>query len=149
MRRTPLINRMKELESQGSSCAGCAGNCCTYEANSMMATPLEAREILNHIEKTEELKKKIQDTVTRFRLDQSSGNGRRSFIRRTYTCPFFNHQELGCPLPREIKPLGCLAFNSHHPTEKAGQHCYSEKEFLSYEEEKTYLPIALLDLWDN
>lgn len=140
----------------------------------MMITPLEAIEIHQHLKEnnllTEELKNKMKATVVEFRLDQQLGNGRRSFIRRTYTCPFFNHQELGCPLPREVKPYGCLAFNAHHPTDKAGAHCYSEKTLLEKREaafpeetrlndklrsehglywEKLPLPLALLEIWDN
>ncbi len=140
----------------------------------MMVTPLEAIELLSYLEvrgfRTQELKEKCQDTINKFRLDHPGGNGRRAFIRRTYTCPFFNHQELGCPLPRDIKPYGCLAFNAHHAELKAGEHCYSEKELLIKREkdhpeeiqmneelrreleifwEKTPLPLALVELWER
>ena len=141
----------------------------------MMTTPLEAAEILLYLKSThaqnEELKEKLKGTISRFRLDHPSGNGRRSFVRKSYTCPFFNHQELGCPLPREVKPYGCLAFNSHHSEKKAGEFCYSEKKLLedreaqniSFEDlvnqklreklnlfwEKTPLPLALLEIWDK
>ncbi|HXH75016.1 MAG TPA: hypothetical protein VNJ08_08625 [Bacteriovoracaceae bacterium] len=172
MRRKELIQRMEELEGQGLGCSGCQGNCCTYEANSMMVTPLEALELQQYLRKenalTPEFKEKCLETVKKFRLDQG-GNGRRSFIRRTYTCPFFNHKELGCPLPREVKPYGCLAFNAHDAELKAGEHCFSEKELLLkrdqdhvWEErknqslrikfklnwEKSPLPLALLDIWE-
>lgn len=174
MRRDNIIKRMLELESQGKSCVGCAGTCCTYEANSMMVTPLEAVELLQHLKSSgqldDEFKEKCRETVKRYRLDHPAGNGRRSFLRRTYTCPFFNHKELGCPLPREVKPYGCLAFNAHHPELKAGEHCYSETELLEEREkanlaevelnrelhkkfnlvwEKTPLPLGLLELWDS
>jgi Fe-S-cluster containining protein len=173
MSRKELIQRMKELESLGFNCSGCQGNCCTYEANSMMVTPIEALELKLYLDQTgvlsTQLKEKCQQTVQKYRLDHQSGNGRRSFIRRSYTCPFFNHQALGCPLPPKIKPYGCLAFNSHHSELKAGSHCYSEKELLIEREkvnawevqlneklrekfgiiwEKTSLPLALLELWD-
>lgn len=139
----------------------------------MMVTPIEAYDILVYLKHnnlmTSELKEKFQSTVTKYRLDGVIGNGRRSFIRRTYTCPFFNHHELGCPLPREVKPYGCLAFNSHHQELKAGEHCFPEKEVLAEREnsntsennlneklktefkiywEKLPLPVALLDIWD-
>ena len=174
LRRKVLIERMQELEASGSSCSGCQGTCCTYEANSMMTTPLETLELLLYLKSTaqqnHELKEKLQETVKKYRLDFSSGNGRRSFIRRTYTCPFFNHRELGCPLPREIKPYGCLAFNSHHPELKAQEHCYSETPLLRQREEQSLgekelnqkiksryqltweklpLPLALLECWDK
>jgi Fe-S-cluster containining protein len=174
-RRENLLARMQELESQGQSCIGCAGNCCTYEGNSMMITPWEAAELKLYLESqgafTPELKSRLQGTVTKFRLDAFTGNGRRSFIRRSYTCPLFNHKELGCPLPREVKPYGCLAFNSHHEQMKASELCYSEKSLLEAREneylewelsvneklrikfqlywEKISLPQALLDIWDK
>jgi hypothetical protein len=171
--RKELITRMIELEQEELSCKGCAGNCCTFEANSMMITPLEAFEILIYLEnsgkKTEELKVKLEKNIKLYRLDQLAGNGKRSFIRRTYTCPFFMESELGCPLPREIKPYGCLAFNSHHPQLKASEHCFSEKTLLEKIElneevksknqkissrlnldwEKQPIPVALLLLWDH
>jgi Fe-S-cluster containining protein len=173
-RRELLIEDMRRAEAAGFDCRGCAGVCCTYEANSMMITPLEAMELFiylsNHGKNTPELKTRLQENVTKYRLDSGLGNGKRSFLRRSYTCPFFNHQELGCPLPPEVKPFGCLAFNSHHQTEKASEHCYSEKVLLEKREqlfsqenaknrflrekyqlywEKLSIPMALLDLWDK
>ena len=172
-RRQILIDRMESLEAQGFGCKGCSGTCCTYEANSMMVTPLEAFELLHYLKNNnlldESLKNKISGTVTQYRLDHQFGNGKRSYLRRTYTCPFFNHQELGCPLPRDIKPYGCLAFNAHHETEKAGVHCHSEPVLLMKREEvdsneealnsqlkekfkllwdKSPLPSALINIWD-
>jgi Fe-S-cluster containining protein len=173
-RRQLIIDRMNELESQGFHCQGCAGNCCTFEANSMMITPLEAIELLSYLREeklaNDELKAKCQDTIRKFRLDQMLSTGRGSLLRRTYTCPFFGHSELGCPLPRSVKPFGCLAFNAHHADEKAGGHCYSETEVLIKREklhpeeddlnkkyqatlklswEKAPIPVALLDIWDK
>jgi Fe-S-cluster containining protein len=173
-RRKILIERMDELEGLGFSCRGCAGTCCTYEANSMMVTPIEALELVTYLKKNnsfdESLKNKCIETIAKFRLDQQLGNGKKSFLRRTYTCPFFNHQELGCPLPREVKPYGCLAFNSHHPELKAGAECFSEKEILEAREkaiideekenqeikkkyslywDKTPLPLALMDFFNE
>ena len=171
--RNLLIKRMQQLQNQGYSCVGCQGTCCTFEANSMMVTPLEAFELLHylktHHEHTNELKHKLLETITKYRLDHQFGNGKRSYLRRTYTCPFFNHQELGCPLPLEVKPYGCLAFNAHHAEEKASSHCFSEIKLLEEREksqtreqnknawlkdrykliwEKSPLPTALLDIWD-
>jgi hypothetical protein len=173
-RRSNLIQRMDELESKGLGCQGCSGNCCTFEANSMMITPLETFELITYLHNAEllndDLKKKLQDTVIKYRLNNLSGNGKKSFIRRTYTCPFFAEKELGCPLPREIKPYGCLAFNSHHASLKASEHCFSEQELLSDREEnnqedqlinqrlkeklnlfwdKEPIPVALLELWEK
>lgn len=174
-RRQIIIQRMQELEQQQFDCKNCSGTCCTYESNSMMITPLEAVELITYLRSqkmnTEELKQKCSETVKQYRLDHQTGNGRRSYLRRTYTCPFFGHQELGCPLPREVKPYGCLAFNAHHAELKASEFCYSEKNILEkrekdhgeYEEklnktlqeklnlywEKSPIPLALLELWDK
>ena len=171
-RRRNIIERMDQLESSGKDCKGCAGTCCTYEANSMMVTPIEAVELAEYLKSSnlfdDELKLRLEESVVKYRLSHPIGNGRRTFLRRTYTCPFFNHKELGCPLPREVKPYGCLAFNSHHEEEKAGEHCYSEKAVLEKREsenqneaelneelklkhslywDKTPLPLALLDFY--
>jgi hypothetical protein len=172
-RRQILIDRMVELDQSGQNCKGCQGTCCTYEANSMMVTPVEGFELFMYLKQNgqfdQELKARLEDTVRTYRLDQSLGNGKKSFLRRTYTCPFFNHKELGCPLPVEVKPFGCLAFNAHHETEKAGEYCFSEKEILEKREsdfqaaelkeneelkkkyqlywDKIPLPLALLDFF--
>lgn len=140
-----------------------------------MTTPLETSEILIWLQSTNQktnlLKEKLQETIKKYRLDQLVGYSRKSFLRRTYTCPFFNHSELGCPLPVEIKPYGCLAFNSHHLLIKASsKHCYSEKDLLLAREaehqefetqvntylknkfgiwwDKLPLPYALIELWN-
>lgn len=171
-RRQNIILRNEELEKSGMGCIGCAGTCCTYEANSMMVTPVEAFELYNYLKDSgqfnEELKTRLTDTVSKYRLDHGLGNGKRSYLRRTYTCPFFNHKELGCPIPREVKPFGCIAFNSHDVEKKAGEHCYSEKNILEDRElidseehklneelkkkyslywDKVPMPVALLDFF--
>ncbi len=168
-RRQTLIEKMNTAEAQGISCMGCKGTCCTYEANSIMVTPLEALELVHYLREhgwmNEELRTECEETVRNYRLDHAPGNGKRSFLRKTYTCPFFGFKELGCPLPREVKPYGCLAFNTHHKELKAGEHCYSDKELLeklvfdkkneelkkkySLSWDKSPLPNALLDLWNT
>lgn len=173
-RREILLNRMNVLESQGMGCVGCPGTCCTFEANSMLITPLEANELFNYLKEenllTSELKSKLQACVTQYRLEPKYINSKRSYLRKTYTCPFFNHHELGCPLPREIKPYGCLAFDSHHVELKASEHCYSETEILEKREllhpeekemnlrlisefnlqwEKSPIPNALIEFWEK
>jgi Fe-S-cluster containining protein len=174
LRRKILIDRMQELEGQGFGCQGCQGNCCTFEANSMMVTPLEALDLMRYLSEqqrlTPALKEQCQQTITKYRLGLGLGNGKRSFLRRTYTCPFFNHTELGCPLPREVKPYGCLAFNAHDSQQKAADQCFSElaglearEQSLASESElnqqirlryqlawdKITIPEALLALWDQ
>ena len=173
LRRKVIIDRMNELESSGKDCKGCSGTCCTYEANSMMVTPIEAVELVDYLKSKNlfdnELKSRLLVTVSKYRLDQAVGDGKRSFLRRTYTCPFFNHKELGCPLPREVKPFGCLAFNAHDLEKKAGEFCFSEEKVLLAREaasldeaalnqkiktenslywDKTPLPLALLAFFE-
>ena len=173
LRRKVIIERMDELESSGKDCKGCSGTCCTYEANSMMITPIEAVELVDYLKANNlfdnELKSRLLETVSKYRLDQAVGDGKRSFLRRTYTCPFFNHKELGCPLPREVKPFGCLAFNAHDAEKKAGEFCFSEEKVLEAREaasldeaalnqkiktenslywDKTPLPLALLAFFE-
>ena len=173
LRRKVIIDRMNELESSGKDCKGCSGTCCTYEANSMMVTPIEALELVDYLKAKNlfdnELKSRLLVTVSKYRLDQAVGDGKRSFLRRTYTCPFFNHKELGCPLPREVKPFGCLAFNAHDLEKKAGEFCFSEEKVLLAREaasldeaalnqkiktenslywDKTPLPLALLAFFE-
>jgi hypothetical protein len=173
-RRELLIDHMNDLESRGMGCIGCKGTCCTYEANSMLLTPLEAFELMNYLSqnnlKSDELKQKLEDAVKTYRLEPKYEGSKRSYLRKTYTCPFFGHVELGCPLPREIKPYGCLAFDSHHVELKASEHCYSETEVLEKREEKhpeekklnadlkikfnllwekSPIPNALLELWEK
>ncbi len=173
LRRKVIIDRMNELESSGKDCKGCSGTCCTYEANSMMVTPIEAVELVDYLKAKNlfdnELKSRLLVTVSKYRLDQAVGDGKRSFLRRTYTCPFFNHKELGCPLPREVKPFGCLAFNAHDLEKKAGEFCFSEEKVLLAREaasldeaalnqkiktenslywDKTPLPLALLAFFE-
>jgi Fe-S-cluster containining protein len=171
-RRQLLLARNLELEAQGKDCAGCAGTCCTFESNSMMITPLETMDLLEYLQQagrlTAELKARLQESVERFRLDYPMATGRGTFLRRTYTCPFFQHQELGCSIPREAKPYGCLGFTNHHLTERASQHCHAEPDLLEKRElhssgedqknvelrrhfeldwEKKPIPLALLELW--
>lgn len=155
-------------------CRGCQGGCCTFEANSMMLTPLEALEIMTYLQNKNllnpDLRIRLQNTAKTYRLEPKYLNSRRSYLRKTYTCPFFAQTELGCPLPREVKPYGCLAFDSHHPSLKADSNCYSEKDLLIKREAlhpeeahmnneiredfkldwvKSPLPNALLDLWEK
>lgn len=139
----------------------------------MMVTPIEAYDLYLYLKHAgqfnSELKTRLKETVSKFRLDHGLGNGKRSFLRRTYTCPFFNHGELGCPIPREHKPYGCIAFNSHHVANKADENCFSEIKMLEEREkldsqeitlneeiklkyalfwDKVPMPVALLDFFN-
>lgn len=168
-----LIRRMKELEALRLDCRNCQGTCCTFEANSMLLTPLEAMDLYQYLKSndllTKNLKHKLQEAVTTYRLEPKFFNSR-SYLRKSYTCPFFNHGELGCPLPLEVKPFGCLAFNSHDQLKKASSECFSETDLLEKREndnaheaklndemrselnlfwEKAPIPNAVLELWDK
>ena len=124
----------------------------------MMITPLETEDIMTYLKAagrfTEELKVRLAETVKRFRLDvPPPGNGRRGFLRRTYDCPFFEGKNLGCSLPREVKPYGCLGFNPTTSNESEGVSCNSNQTLLAKREDlfpeatldKLPLPVALLN----
>ena len=173
-RRELLISRMSELEGETLSCKNCPGTCCTFEANSMLITPLEALELINYLKNKnllhDELKRRLHEVIIQYRLEPKFDNIKRSYLRKTYTCPFFSHNEFGCPLPKEVKPYGCLAFNAHHKELKASEFCYSESDLLTKREilhpeeqtlndkiktqlnlfwEKSPIPNAILEIWDK
>ncbi len=137
-RRSHLLERMSSLDSSKVNCSNCAGKCCTMMANSMMITPIEAVDLRSYLyEKwmwTDELKEKLKECVKDFRLDENLNLGRGRTFRRTYTCPFYMNQFPGCPLPAEVKPYGCLAFNPTIGTPKDGEGCTSDRELLEKRE---------------
>ena len=140
-RRAQLILAMSKLESADVHCKNCTGVCCTYVANSMQITPLEALEIIEGLNLTpdsaQELKTKLQQTVKDFRLDHELLTGKRgiSTIRKTYTCPFFTPGPTGCGLSRKIKPYGCLAFNPKKANDN-GSDCASVTSLLEEREQE-------------
>ncbi|CAM2066147.1 hypothetical protein SCOR_12265 [Sulfidibacter corallicola] len=175
-RRQVLIDRMAHLEHEGLHCFSCSGVCCTFVANSMQTTPLETVEIIRYLKRAgrldAELIERLRETVRRYRLDAPSpGDGRRHFVRRTYTCPFFMGQARGCSLSRTIKPYGCLGFNPHRPDQTEGGDCASDTTALTLREarsaeletahnqwlrarleldwEKKPMPVALLDILER
>ncbi|MDA3873516.1 MAG: hypothetical protein PF795_06115, partial [Kiritimatiellae bacterium] len=133
-RRAALLAAMREQADQGSHCGSCSGVCCTFLANSMQITPLEARDMRDSLMQqgrwTRELFEQLADTVTRFRLDRELGDGRRSLLRRTYTCPFYQSGPTGCSISPTHKPYGCLAFNPRKPDLTAGGDCASSPNLL-------------------
>ena len=164
---------MKRLEGNSVSCRQCAGTCCTFVANSMKITPSEALDIYSYLSANErwtlELKEHLQGTIDRFRLEADFSNGRKDFLRKTYTCPFFSGGKLGCGLPVDVKPYGCLGFNPKKPEIREGGACESDQgilerhhnEVTSYDQsvsdllfkehqvwwDKLYLPVALIELF--
>ena len=158
--RQILLDEMDALNARGVNCFACPGHCCTSVANSMMVTPYETQTIVTYLKEagrwTDELKAALRETVRRFRLDvPMPGNGKRGYLRRTYDCTFFAGKSLGCTLPREIKPYGCLGFNPTLPGEAEGKSCKSDQCLLQRREdaapdnsgEKLPLPVALLQSW--
>jgi hypothetical protein len=157
-RRKILIENMKNLKTLGIDCQLCPGHCCTFERNSMQVTQIEAEDILTYLKEkklwSEDLKNKIKQCIKDFRLDQYlPSNGKKSFLRRTYTCPFFEGKNEGCSLPNDIKPYGCLGYNAQEKNEISGLSCRSDQKILEEREkfvvsfgEKKSLPIALMEL---
>jgi hypothetical protein len=101
----------------------------------MLVTPDEASALIANLQQknllTPELKQICQQTIERFALDRPiPGTGQRSLLRRRYTCPLFQHKNLGCPLDPEAKPFGCLAFNPRVAGETEGKSCSSDKKLL-------------------
>lgn len=118
----------------------CRGRCCTFEANSVQITPLETLEIYRSLEESnrwnEELKKRLEQTIKDYRLDYDIPTTRGLSLRKTYTCPFFNHGPKGCSLDREIKPYGCLGFNPLKEGNLNGENCGQNNALLEKREQK-------------
>lgn len=172
-RRRFLLEDMSQLETRGISCLGCSGVCCTEMANSMMVTPIEMVDLYSYLKKNSpsliDLKEKMQQTNLKYKLDiLPPGIKKKSQFRRTYTCPFFLGSEFGCPLPRDIKPYGCLGFNRQKKEADIDQDCWSKKEILETQAlanneaplnewikqelaldwDKEYLPLAVIKFID-
>ena len=142
-RRLDLINEMKNLEGKTIHCFTCPGTCCTSQANSMQITPIEALEILASLQSDEwtpmerlDFIKRMEQNISDYRLNVEIYTGKKntSALRKTYTCPFFNHGSLGCGLSRAAKPYGCLGFNPK-ASDDNGKTCASNSELLSTREE--------------
>jgi len=160
---------MDNLSSGGADCSGCSGLCCTYQKNSMKVTPLEAFELVYYLFKENRLNQdlihKLEANIKSYRLNNDIGDGSRSFLRRNYTCPFFEGIEYGCTIEPASKPYGCLAFNLKGK-EKEGIDCSSEISILEKIEDeanrkeenlkiqgllkldwqKAYIPIGIRDV---
>lgn len=115
VRRTALLNIMNDLKEQSINCFQCKGVCCTFEANSMMITPLESLELYLYLCEqkrwNESLVALLNQIITRYRLDVELQTHKQQIMRKTYTCPFYNEGPKGCSISRKIKPYGCLGFN--------------------------------------
>jgi hypothetical protein len=170
-RRSLLLANMQELKSQGISCRACVGTCCTSAANSMQITAEEAQDIWWFLHDSQQLNSeligKLHETVGQYRLDRPvPGDGVRTFIRRTYTCPVYDGDSGWCQLPPTVKPYGCLAFNPKKAGNVAGEFCGSSQQLLdeqatlnrgiepqaggtlsvSLEQDRLSIPLALLSI---
>ncbi|RPJ69311.1 MAG: hypothetical protein EHM20_16540 [Alphaproteobacteria bacterium] len=139
VRRSVLINEMAGLTNQKIHCFNCSGTCCTFSANSMKITPIEAFEILISLEVTKdnlsEIKTNLQKNIQDYRLDFEISLGRKnnSILRKTYTCPFFVAGSKGCTIKKDLKPYGCLGFNPRIENDNGGQ-CLSNVDLLEERE---------------
>ena len=136
-RRANLRAHMRAVNETGHTCAACTGVCCTFVANSMRITPVEALDMKTRLEAegrwTPELFAGLQETVERYRLDRETGDGRRT-LRKTYTCPFYTPGPRGCSIHPDHKPYGCLAFNAKRPGVTEGGDCASSVKELENRE---------------
>jgi hypothetical protein len=174
-RRELLSAQMYANEKAGKDCMSCTGRCCTFEANSMQMTSLEALEAMALLEErgllNEEVKKRLQDCIDEFRLDQYIQIASGEFFRKSYTCPFFFYPSFGCGLGVDSKPYGCIAFNPCEGGQKDGGNCKSdldiqEKRNEIFEESedrgnqmlfkekgisilKEPIPVKLLEFWNK
>lgn len=163
IRRKKLCDKMEELSEKKIHCYNCNGTCCTMSANSMQITPLEAFEMILSLEVTYEnvgeLKNKLKKNIQDYRLDHEIFLGKKSqtFLRKTYTCPFFSSGPKGCTIKKDLKPYGCLGFNPRIESDN-GSQCYSDftllqeredDEFLKEKKSNEYLKKQLGIKWDK
>ena len=141
-RRALVVDKMKSITDSGANCFSCTGVCCTFVGNSMMVTPIEALELVYFLNEegrwNESLLEQLELTIQIYRLDRPvPGDGRRSFARRRYTCPFFSEgKKGGCSVRKRYKPYGCLGFNSISSGVKDGENCKSYLDTLEERDEK-------------
>lgn len=138
-RRQILVAAMAQAAAVGVHCQGCSGPCCTFVANSMQITPLEAWDLWQFLVAAGRwdaaLATQLQETVAQYGLARMPpSDGRRQFGRRTYTCPFFRGSVAGCSISRQAKPYGCLGFNSTEAGATEGRSCRSQQDLLAQQE---------------
>jgi Fe-S-cluster containining protein len=168
--RDILNSKMHEINKSGKDCASCVGHCCTYQANSMQITPLETQDLYDYLQRKERINDKLiqslKECVKEFRLDKEIFISKGKSLRRTYTCPFYKGESLGCSISIHSKPYGCLAFNPLEQKVSEFGKCSSDqalleqvnfpkqlnqkiKESYQFDWEKKPIPLALLELLDK
>lgn len=172
-RREIFDSFMSLEEARGVSCITCKGTCCTYTANSMQITPLEALDIINYLLDYEPLLEvvleEIHSSIKEFRLDKIFFASMRTSMRRYYTCPFYREGYKGCKLTRSARPYGCLSFNPRLKGIKEGGECFSNwslledafnssqfedlnqklKKELKLDWVKLPIPVAIIEIWSK
>lgn len=140
-RRQFILDEMLHLGDKKINCSQCRGPCCTFEANSMQITVLEAVEITQYLNQNNRIDSnlilQLHETIKNYRLDSYQGTGKTS-IRKTYTCPFFNETDRKCTISRQAKPIGCLGFNPIETNITNGGSCRSNLDLLKKREEVFY-----------
>lgn len=174
LRRSNILQEMLDLDKKQANCFGCSGPCCTFQKNSMKITIIEAIDLYIYLKQNNKINvaliDKLKANIKEFRLDSHLMIGSRNSFRRTYTCPFFKHESLGCPIPVDKKPYGCLAFNPISENSIEGVGCQSSQQSLLNREnvyknesndnlelkkrlnltwDKESIPVALLDIDSN
>lgn len=149
LRRRVLLDSMRALGERKIDCSGCSGVCCTFVANSMQITPIEALDILADLtargEMNEARLEEWRILVERHGLDRPApGDGQRELVRRRYTCSFFAGGKLGCTLTPEFKPYGCLAFKPRSAGVWEGKDCGVDGDGLARRDidEAGHLPLG-------
>ena len=159
-RRAPVNAEMSKLIGEGKNCFSCEGLCCTFLYNSMQVTPLEALDAYTYLSKknriNDSLIKDLKECIKKYRLDIDLNMGRKSELRKHYTCPFFNSGPKGCSISPDYKPYGCLGFNPLEKNVKTEGKCTSylsilEKRELYFDEESMNMELReKLNLyWDK
>ena len=131
-------------ESEGIDCSKCRGVCCTFERNKIHISPLEGMDLLLHFfelysddrERWDQLVSRLEANIKEYRLDKVLLDRSSFRFRRTYTCPFFDHQSLGCEIPRSSKPYGCLAYGPDRAGVENGESCERWTEVMKERDEK-------------
>lgn len=169
-RRALVREHMQALIDTGKHCGACSGPCCTFRHNTMQITPLEATDIVRHLQATgrhtDAMRSRLVSSVERYDLAALPGDGRRA-LRKSYTCPFFTAGPRGCSIDPDHKPPGCLAFNPVRTGVTEGGDCVSDlgvlerrqsaharfedtqNERLDFYWIKAPIPVAVLAVWDR
>ena len=138
LRRSPVLEKMTELNAAGKSCLNCSGVCCTSIANSMQIDLVQAVDFYLYLIRRNLFDEaELLQNIKEYRLEVlSTGKGTQTF-RKNYTCPYYAGGQLGCKISKNSKPYGCLAFNPIGEGVLAGENCRSYQQTLIERESKS------------